>query len=253
VNLNRVALVMPVYNEADGITEFLHEIDASFSDLHVIFVDDCSTDKTVKRIDEFEPRNVVVSVMSNDKNLGHGPSTLRALSEGIKCGAKVVIASDGDGQISGVDLRQLLAEFEAGNCQMMVGIRVERDDASFRVFTSWVTRVITGSRARSEIRDANSPFRVYETESLEKMLSVIPSMSMVPNLWMTVIAHRFGFDICSCSIRARDRRGSTARGSTWGRGFSSFPSRRFIKFCFQAIIEWIREWPKMQRSLGGEL
>ena len=49
--MNSVAVVMPVYNEADGIAEFLMEIDESLAGVTVIVVDDCSTDMTVKIVE----------------------------------------------------------------------------------------------------------------------------------------------------------------------------------------------------------
>ena len=249
----RVALVMPVYNEADGITEFLDDIDKSLQGAHVIVIDDCSTDETVKRIHEFEPHNIVVSVFSNEKNLGHGPSTLRALSEGVNCDVEVIVTSDGDGQISGADLRQLLDDFEVSNCAVMVGVRMGRSDSAFRVLTSWVTRVFTSSRARCRVLDANSPYRAYEPRTLEQMLSIVPSASMVPNLWMTVIAHQLGVDVRTTPVRSRDRRGSSNIGSTWGQRFMVFPSRRFVRFCFRASTEWFRVWREVKRSLRGEM
>jgi glycosyltransferase involved in cell wall biosynthesis len=253
MNQIHVALVMPVYNEADGITEFLDEIDKCLQGAHVIVIDDCSADETVQRIQEFEPHNIVVSVLSNEKNLGHGPSTLRALSEGVNCGAEVIVTSDGDGQISGADLRQLVDDFEVSNCAVMVGVRIGRSDTAFRALTSWVTRVITCSRAKRRVLDANSPFRVYEPRILERMLSIIPSASMVPNLWMTVIAHRLGVDFRTTPVQSRDRRGSSGIGSTWGQRFKVLPSRRFVRFCFRASTEWFRVWREVQRSLRGEM
>ena len=45
--MTSVALVMPVYNEADGIAEFLTEIDSVLPDIEVFVVNDCSTDSTL--------------------------------------------------------------------------------------------------------------------------------------------------------------------------------------------------------------
>ena len=50
-----VAMVMPVYNESDGILSFLREIDDEFRDLELIIVDDVSADLTVKVVSEFRP------------------------------------------------------------------------------------------------------------------------------------------------------------------------------------------------------
>ena len=234
-----VAMVMPVYNESDGILSFLREIDDEFRDLEVIIVDDVSADSTVKMVSEFRPQNVTIRLVENQKNKGHGPSTLRALNEGLNSGANVVIASDGDGQVSAQDLRRMLDEFHSANCDVIVGIRIGRKESAFRVMTSWATRVITGVRSRKRVLDANTPFRVYGSRALAKLLETVPRDSMVPNLWVTVISQRSAMDVGFILVNARDRLGSSTVGSTWGRGLKILPTRRFVRFCFLATVKWL--------------
>lgn len=246
----QVALVMPVYNEADGIAAFLHEIDNEFTDLEVIIVDDFSTDSTARVVLDFNPQNVSIKLIRNEQNKGHGPSTLRALNEGLNSGVGIVIASDGDGQVSAQDLRRMLTEFHSANCDVMVGIRMGRNESAFRVVTSWVTRVITGARSRKRILDANTPFRVYRSHALSRLVEIVPKDSMVPNLWMTVISQRLAMNVRFTFVNARDRLGTSAVGSTWGRGAQVLPTRRFVRFCFLATVEWISAWRHVRSRLS---
>ena len=89
---------MPVFNEADGIVKFLGEIDGVFTDVLVIVIDDRSTDSTRELIESIQCKNVEVTLIHNDRNCGHGPTTLRALREGLARGASTIVALDGDGQ-----------------------------------------------------------------------------------------------------------------------------------------------------------
>ena len=249
MKLAEVALVMPVFNEVDGIVSFLREIDNEFRDLVVIIVDDFSTDSTARVVSEFTPQNVTIRLVKNDQNKGHGPTTLRALKEGLGSGAGVVVASDGDGQVSAQDLRRMLTEFQSTNCDVLVGVRIGRKESVFRVVTSWVTRVITGVRSHKRILDANTPFRVYSSAALTDLLEIVPRESMVPNLWMTVIGQRSLLDVRFTLVNARDRLGITSVGSTWGRGVRALPSRRFVKFCLLATVEWFGAWRNVRSRL----
>lgn len=249
MKLAQVALVMPVFNEVDGILSFLREIDNEFRDLVVIIVDDFSTDSTARVVSEFTPQNVTIRLVKNVQNQGHGPTTLRALKEGLGSGAGVVVASDGDGQVSAQDLRRMLTEFQSINCDVLVGVRIGRKESVFRVMTSWGTRVITGVRSRKRILDANTPFRVYSSAALTELLEIVPQESMVPNLWMTVIGQRSLMDVRFTLVNARDRLGITSVGSTWGRGVRALPSRRFVKFCLLATVEWFGAWRNVRSRL----
>ena len=238
----KVALVMPVYNEVDGISAFLQEIDDEFEALQLIIVDDASTDSTSRVVSQFMPRNMTIRLVKNEQNRGHGPSTLRALQEGLDSGAGVVLALDGDGQVSAADLRRMLTDFHSTNCDLLIGVRMGRNESAFRMLTSWATRVITGVRSRKRVPDANTPFRVYRSNALKRLLETVPSDSMVPNLWVTVISQRLAMDVRFMSVNARDRLGSSTLGSTCGRASRILPTRRFIRFCFLATVEWIGAW-----------
>lgn len=247
--MKSVALVMPVYNEADGIGEFLSEIDDVLRDVAVFVVNDCATDATLEILDGLHLTNVTLQVVTNDRNSGHGPSTLRALGLGLSSGADVVVAVDGDGQLQAHGIHALMNAVLGSDRAVMEGVRVGRDDSLYRRVVSFSTRVITAMRARSLVADANTPFRAYRREALARLLEVVPRDSMVPNLWMTVVSRRMGFAVGTERIQTRARRGATSAGSTWGRSRVSLPSRRFVRFCMRAIGEWFARWPRVRRAM----
>ena len=59
-----ISIVMPAWNEAEGIAEFIIELRNSFIGLDPQFfvVNDCSTDETIKEIDKLKkPRDTDLS------------------------------------------------------------------------------------------------------------------------------------------------------------------------------------------------
>lgn len=241
---------MPVFNEADGIVKFLGEIDGVFTDVLVIVVDDRSTDSTRELIESIQCKNVKVTLIHNDRNCGHGPTTLRALREGLARGASAIVALDGDGQASADELHGLLSAFVAQHCDVLEGVRTGRQESLYRVVTSWATRLITRVRARESVPDANTPFRVYEAGALQRLLAVIPTQSMVPNLWITVLSRRMGMRVQSVNVMTRSRLGASEVGSTWGSSRMNLPSRRFVRFCVRATSEWYLRWPRVRHVIG---
>jgi glycosyltransferase involved in cell wall biosynthesis len=74
----KVVIAMPIYNESEGIHEFLSELHSVFSEVDhsFIVVDDASSDNIQDIINQLVSRNHFSIIFSrNDFNLGHGPSS----------------------------------------------------------------------------------------------------------------------------------------------------------------------------------
>lgn len=232
---------MPAYNEVEGIGIFLQELHDALSKWSTSFivVDDCSTDGTQGAVLECQANGIPVALEPNEENAGHGPSTLRALKFGAARNADIVVAIDGDGQFFGKDVAVLVTELESKDLDVVEGVRISREDPLYRKVTSFVTRTLVASRAKERPRDANTPLRVYRNSFLTQMLTSVPQNAMTPNLHISVICRTDQARLEEISVRSRGRLGSSVIGSSWGRG-SLLPSKRFRKFCSQALKEWIQ-------------
>jgi len=237
-----VHVVMPAFNEAEGIGEFLHELNTELQPWNPTFtvVDDCSLDNTSDVVTETAATGVSVSVVSNSINSGHGPSTIRALSAGVASGAPIILAMDGDGQFVASDVRRVLEVLADGaGTDIVEGVRSQRDDPWFRKAVSFGTQVLVWSRTGQLPADANTPLRAYRRAALEQLLGAIPENAMTPNLLVSVMSRRGAFTLTQVQVRSRPRRGASDVGTTWGRGGRLLPSSRFVTFCWNAGKQWI--------------
>lgn len=235
-----IAVVMPVWNEAEGIGEFLQELSRALRQKAVEFVvvNDCSTDNTRAVLHQLAESGFPVTILENDINRGHGPTTMRALAAGLASGADVVVAIDGDGQFLGEDVRTVIEALPAGSAGIVEGVRTTRDDPYFRKVVSLSTRVLVRVRCGESPKDANTPLRAYRRQTLSKILEVIPPDASTPNLFISAYSRRSGIPVREQEVRSIPRRGASAIGSTWGKQRSFMPSRRFVKFCWRAAREW---------------
>lgn len=242
MQLGRVTVVMCAYNEADGIKEFLLELAENLRefDPRFIVVDDCSTDSTIEVLNQMISQGSLnLDVIVNQKNQGHGPSTMRALNAGVSSSRSIVVSMDGDGQILGLDVRLMIEYFMRTDLQVVEGVRTGRKEPPFRRLVSWATRMLVWIRSRSFPSDANTPFRVYRREFLEDLLRNGHIGSTIPNLYISTICRIKDVSMREFPIRSISRRGSTEHGTTWNQRFGFLPSKRFIRFCFAAIREWL--------------
>jgi dolichol-phosphate mannosyltransferase len=236
-----ISVVMPVFNESEGISEFISELNLNLGDFDVKFivVDDCSSDTTIEILEDLQTqKGIRLEIVRNSCNLGHGQSTIRALRYGLKSGADVIIAVDGDGQIEGVDVKRLVNVLVSGNFDIVEGVRKNRTEPIHRRLITLITRILVWSRSRVVPKDANTPFRAYRKSTLHQVLDSGRINNFVPNLAISAFSRSEKLKIAQSEIQFRLRRGSLATGTSWGPRHSSFPSKKLMLFCLKATTEW---------------
>ena len=68
-----ISLVIPIYNEQDNVYNLFNEIlDTKVYDLinDIIFVDDCSTDDSLKYLNAIKDKHSKINIITNEKNYG---------------------------------------------------------------------------------------------------------------------------------------------------------------------------------------
>ncbi len=242
-----IAIVMPEYNESDGILIFLEEIRDVFADVdhEVIVVDDCSSDGTADIIDDWgTDASSHTRVIRSTPNAGHGPTTIKALRAGLGTGRDIILAVNGDGQFRASEMLELCNILSVSRADVVEGMRTHRDDPLFRRATSAATRVLVRLRSHRSPHDANTPLRAYRPEALRTMLDLLPDNAMTPNLIISAQSRRRRFTIIEAPVESLDRRGETTNGTTWGQRRRNLPTRRFVRFCADAARQWFAPGPE---------
>lgn len=240
-----VVITMPAFNEESVLPSFLADICEAFAglDFQVIVVNDCSTDNTEETLHALAT-SYPLNVHTNPQNLGHGPSTLTALRLATELNPHHVVATDGDGHITGDTLRHLYDQaLDQTSPTVIEGARTRRDDPWFRKTVSAATRKLVQHHSGSAPHDANTPFRVYPTNLLQEIIVNIPADHMTPNLMVATVVRRDGIPFREVPITPHKREGNSETGSTWKQRFRFLPSRRFLQFCVKATTQWVSPRP----------
>ena len=241
-----LAITMPCFNEEEGIFQFIGELQESFKGLNIVFivVDDLSTDNTSEQLQIANAKYTNVEVLSNPKNVGHGPSTLRGLHHALEKSAQWILAVDGDGQFVGGDLRKSFDLFSRLQSDVLEGIRIGRSDPGFRKIITFSLRLLVFFKTRSLPKDANTPFRIYRKETLEQLLPRVNSKSLVPNIEISILTRELGLTIFEHRVLSRNRLGEDKIGTTWKSTRDWMPSPRFIRFCINALKQLVGSMSK---------
>jgi glycosyltransferase involved in cell wall biosynthesis len=241
VNRPSVAVAIPAYNEARGLPGFLLEIDRALSprvgSLWLIVVDDASADETRAALKDLAPQlQATLEVITNPANRGHGPSLMTAYRRALEVDPDFVCQVDGDGQFHGSDLRRMLVLL-LDDAHAVCGVRRFRQDPWFRMAMTSLVRRYLAWAFHVHARDANCPLRGYETRLLADLLASVPDDSLVPNLYLTILASWRGEALLEVDVSHRVRRGGAPEGTMFGRGRRSPIHWELIRFSFQALRE----------------
>lgn len=235
----RLSVVMPAYNEADGITVAIDAVEAQVLDQvsgsELVVVNDGSRDQTGAILDAraaLDPRIRVV----HKPNGGHGPAIMTGLAE---AGGEYLFLIDSDNQIPLEDFAPLWASVTSG-ARGAFGVRRVRHDA-------WIRRVLTvvirGSLRvlfRVRIYDANVPFKLFHRDLWHAAAPYIPEGTLAPSLFLAIHAARTGAEVRFHPVGHRDRETGTVSIRRW----------KLFKFCATAFQQMLGFRRALARGLA---
>ena len=253
--LRKLVVVMPAYNEGDGLADFLSEVDRHLSPLAeslVLVVVDDASNPSLEAVTSGAAQSLTARVdfLRNKHNRGHGPTALTAYRRGLGHHPDLLVHVDGDGQISGADVARLVLAMESADTAH--GVRRNRTDPWFRRLLTRALGLVAGG-GRPAPFDVNTPFRAYRPGPLARLLQLTPVESLVPHVHFTLIERRLGWASSQVEVEHRVRRGKSATGTTW-RGFASranLPSVHLLRFSWRAAKEVLAQTPT-RAGLGAD-
>jgi dolichol-phosphate mannosyltransferase len=238
----RVALVMPAYNEQDGIVGFLDEVIGALEgagyEVTCVVVDDHSTDSMPEVLDDYARSHHEFSVVHATRNCGHGPTALNAYREGLARHPDLLVFVDGDGQFLGEDIVRALRLAERTDVDVVHGVRTGRTDPWYRRMLTAALGLVIAVAAGARVPDVNTPLRVYRPQALRALLGIIPEDAVVPHVHFSLAEVRGGLTRAALPVHSIPRRGATAQGSMWGgRRVPLLPPPRLLAFVLVALRE----------------
>ncbi|MBU2489011.1 MAG: glycosyltransferase family 2 protein [Proteobacteria bacterium] len=166
-------------------------------EIHVLVIDDGSTDNTVRKARDLG----VDYVLSNPGNIGLAQTFVRGLEACVKLGADIIVHTDADNQYSGADIPRLVEPILAGTADIAVGCRdidnhpeFSRTKKRLQKLGSAVVRRLSGT----DVPDATSGFRAYSRRAALR-LSVMNMFSYT--LETLIQAGRSGLRVAWLPIR----------------------------------------------------
>lgn len=187
VTSERLAVVMPAYNEEQVIertvNEWLVELRNLKMDFELHVYNDGSKDATLAKLQNLALENHDL-IIHDKENSGHGPTILLGYRENSD--KEWVFQIDSDGEIS-PDYFHVLWE-KRSNFDFLLGKRSSSNRPLSRSIISFASRVVARILYGAGVYDVNSPYRLMRTDLFRDYFTSIPSGTAAPNIILSGIA-----------------------------------------------------------------
>lgn len=225
----RLSVIMPVYNEEGAIVLAVEEVRQHVLDLvpgsELIVVDDGSRDGTGALLDQAAARDARLRVI-HQPNGGHGSALLTGL---VAATGEYVFLIDSDRQIPLDEFATAWQQVLSGR-DAVFGVRRRRYDPAFRLYLSGLIRQSVNVLFRTEIADANVPYKLFRRAIWSEARDCVPDGTLAPSLFLAIVAKARGYNIVELDVTHKER----------DTGEVSLRRFKLLKFCARALSQLLK-------------
>lgn len=211
-SLERTLIVMPALNEEEAIGGVISEVEEKLPGIHVLVVDDGSTDRTASIA-----RSAGATVLSLPFNLGVGGAMRAGFRYALAHGFDNVVQVDSDGQHDPVGVPALVEAL--ADADVVLGARFAGEgEYTVRGPRRWAMVVLAGviSRlAKTRLTDTTSGFRASGPRAVRLFADHYPAEYLGDTIESLVIAARAGCVIRQLPVAMRPRAGGVPSHDPW--------------------------------------
>ncbi len=222
----QTSVVVPVYNEVENVGKLAAEIAAAMDgeSYEMIFINDASTDDTLKVLGALKAKFPALRVLSHRKNAGQS----RAVRTGVLAAKGYYIATlDGDGQNDPADIPALLAQITRPdapeNLALVGGRRAKRQDSAAKKFASKFGNGVRKKLLNDQADDTGCGLKVFTREAFLRLPYFDHVHRYIPALML-----REGYGIEFCDVNHRHREFGVSKYTNFGRLMVSIADLRGV-------------------------
>jgi glycosyltransferase involved in cell wall biosynthesis len=195
-----ISIIIPVFNEAEKLSELLNNIRGlHLASSEIIVIDDGSTDGSADAA-----MAGGANVIRHPYNIGNGA----AIKSGIRAAhGRLLVLMDGDGQHRPEDIPKLIAE--SRNYHMVVGARAKGSKRRFhRYIANVVYNLLASYVTRFKVKDLTSGFRLLSRLDAVRFIDLLPNTFSYPTT-LTLAFLRSGLTVKYVPIQTLYRAGQS--------------------------------------------
>jgi glycosyltransferase involved in cell wall biosynthesis len=209
---NRVAVLVPCYNEETAIGKVVADFRAALPEAAIYVYDNNSTDSTV------EAAAQAGAVVRREQHQGKGRVVRRMFTD---IDAEIYVLVDGDATYDAPSARAMIGKLVAERLDMVCAVRVDREEAAYRMGHRAGNRLLTGFVAHvfgQSFNDMLSGYRVFT----RRFVQSFPALSGGFEIETELTVHALELELPVGEVRTpyySRPQGSASKLSTWRDGY----------------------------------
>ena len=193
-NIEKLSLVIPVYNDQEVLPELLNRLSPAAEDIckkyEIIFIDDGSRDKSWETIEELKTKNQNIVAVKLARNFGQQ----NALAAGLDLASgDVIVLMDSDLQDKPEDIHILVNALFEHNVAMAIAQWESRKDSFFKIFVSRLFFFVSDHMTELHVKPRLGIFRAMRK-------SVVRELKKFPETTATTISLLYYIGPCYVAV-----------------------------------------------------
>ncbi|HEV8660114.1 MAG TPA: glycosyltransferase family 2 protein [Thermoanaerobaculia bacterium] len=210
-----LSVVFPVYNEEENVPILLEEIaralDGKGWTYEIVAVDDGSADRSLEVLRSLKSKYPTLRVITFEKNSGQ----TAALDAGWRAArGRFVVSLDADLQNDPADIPKMMQQLERNGADMVIGIRVNRQDTFARKVQSRIGNGVRNWITRDRITDTGCSLKLAKREAIDRVRLFTGMHRFLPTL-----VRMEGYKVIEMPVNHRPRRFGMSKYGAMNRAF----------------------------------
>jgi len=169
----KISIVVPCFNEIETIKEITSKIVNTLNkyQYEILVIDDCSTDGSLKILNEIQSNNKNIKILSNSKNLGKGAS----LRKGFEVATgEIICIQDADLEYDPIDLIKMINLIIEGSADVVFGSRFRgngpvRANLYINRVANFIITTLTNIFTNLSLTDIECCYKVFKKKDIQKI------------------------------------------------------------------------------------
>jgi dolichol-phosphate mannosyltransferase len=233
-----LSVVFPVYNEEENVPVLLAEIakalDGRGWTYEIVAVDDGSRDRSLEVLRESRAKYPALRILTMEKNSGQ----TAALDAGWRnARGRMVVSLDADLQNDPADIPRMVDKLESANVDMVIGVRVNRQDTLARKLQSRIGNGVRNLITGDHITDTGCSLKLARREAIEPVRLFTGMHRFLPTL-----VRYAGFKVVEIPVNHRARQYGVSKYGAMNRAFRGLADCFAVRWMGKRILNYnIRE------------
>lgn len=230
----KFSVVLPVFNEQDNLKTLFSEIraaaDSTGRPWEAVFVDDCSTDRSLSIIKQLAEHHDEVRYVAFAENRGQSAAFCAGF-DAVQ--SDIVVTMDSDLQNDAADIPGMLAVF-GDECEMVIGWRSKRRDTFIKRISSKIANRIRDAIMDDGVHDTGCSLKVMRTDLLLKL----PRFKNM-HRYFPILMKMQGARIKEVKVNHRERHTGESKYGTLDRAVAGIYDLIGVKWLINRHIDYV--------------